>query len=173
MSGPTGEPKRPVVLTGRARLVPVADVDTDMIFHNRHLHLVDRGEMGRHIFGNLPGYESFPQSCQAGDILITGANFGCGSSRQQAVDGLIALGIAALAGVSFGAIYKRNAVSAGLPIIIIPEIFSAGIAEGDRVTLDLQTGMLGTPEGRALCTGRPLDRVQMDIYQAGGLLNLA
>ena len=88
--------KKPTVLQGRVRVVPVADVDTDMIFHNKYLHITNPSEMGRYIFGNLKGWENYTIQAKNGDILIVGHNFGCGSSRQQAVDGFLALGVAAI-----------------------------------------------------------------------------
>ncbi|MGD9405154.1 MAG: 3-isopropylmalate dehydratase, partial [Anaerolineae bacterium] len=83
------------------------DIDTDMIFHNRYLHITDVGEMGQYALDNLKGWEDFAQRAQPGDILLAGANFGAGSSRQQAVDCFRALGIGAIVAESYGAIYKR------------------------------------------------------------------
>ncbi|MCK5797724.1 MAG: 3-isopropylmalate dehydratase large subunit, partial [Deltaproteobacteria bacterium] len=76
---------RPTLLRGRAWVVDIDSIDTDMIFHNRHLAETDPAKMGQHAFGNLPGWEDFPTRAKDGDILILGANFGAGSSRQQAV----------------------------------------------------------------------------------------
>lgn len=165
-------PTKPLQLTGRGRVIPVPDVDTDMIFHNRYLHITDPPEMGPHIFGNLKGWEQFPLSAEPGDVLIVGHNFGCGSSRQQAVDGLIALGVAAIVGESFGAIYRRNAINAGWPLIECAGILSAGINDGETITLDLGTGAVSRPDGRLIARGRPMTDVQRDIYFAGGLLEL-
>jgi 3-isopropylmalate/(R)-2-methylmalate dehydratase small subunit len=167
------EERKPMVVRGRARVVAVDDVDTDMIFHNKHLHITDRAEMGKHIFGNLPGWEAFPREARTGDILVVGHNFGCGSSRQQAVDGLLALGVAALTGRSFGAIYKRNAINAGLPLLECPEIIASGIKDGDEVEVDLSAGVVRRSEGGELARGKPMSGVARDIYQAGGLMELA
>ncbi len=169
----TTEKAIPQRLTGRARLVPNADVDTDMIFHNRHLHITEPKEMTPHIFGNLPGFESFPKDAQTGDILVVGHNFGCGSSRQQAVDGFISLGIAAVVGESFGAIYKRNAINAGWMLMECPGIVSSGIKDGEMITLDLESGVILRYDGSIIAEGKPLSPVQRQISAAGGLLNLA
>ena len=85
-------------------LVDVANIDTDMIFHNRHLAVTDPAEMGQFAFGNLPGWEDFPARVQPGDLVVTGPYFGCGSSRQQAVDCFATLGVSALIAPSYGAI---------------------------------------------------------------------
>lgn len=167
------EQKKPMQISGTARVVAVSDVDTDMIFHNSHLHITDRAEMAPLIFGNLPGYEQFPKSAKPGDVLVVGHNFGCGSSRQQAVDGFIALGIAAIVGESFGAIYKRNAINAGLPLIECLSILSMGIEDGQEIRLDLEAGKITKSDGKAIAAGKPLSPVQRQIYFAGGLLELA
>jgi len=164
--------QKPMLLGGAARVVPVSDVDTDMIFHNRFIHITDRKEMGKYIFGNLKGWECFPTIVREGDILIVGHNFGCGSSRQQAVDGFLALGVAAVIGESFGAIYRRNAINAGWPLLESPGILQSGVKDGDIISLDLETGEVRSAGGEILARAKPMTGVQSEIYQAGGLLAL-
>ncbi len=163
---------KPTVLRGRARVIPISDVDTDMIFHNKHLHITNPTEMGQFIFANLKGWESFPSDVHAGDILVVGHNFGCGSSRQQAVDGLTALSVAGIVGESFGAIYKRNAINAGWPLIESPGILVSGVKDGDEIEVDLMKGTVKDAAGITLLRGKPMTEVQREIYQAGGLLEL-
>jgi 3-isopropylmalate/(R)-2-methylmalate dehydratase small subunit len=156
-------------LSGRAWLVDVPDVDTDMIFHNRHLAITDKAQMAQFAFGNLKGWEDFPKKVQTGDILIVGHNFGCGSSRQQAVDCFSALGVAAIIGESFGAIYFRNAVNSGIPILNAPGITKSGIITGDIIELDLEKSEIKCPARNIIIKATPFSQVQMDIYQAGDL----
>jgi len=146
------------------------DVDTDMIFHNRHLHIIHVAEMGPYALGNLKGWEDFARKCQPGDILLAGANFGAGSSRQQAVDCFRALGLAALIAESFGAIYKRNAINSGFPILTLPGLsgMAGELENGDELEVDLETGQLFL-SGEKKYQAAPFSRVQMDIYQAGDL----
>lgn len=158
-----------VKLTGRVWVIPQPDVDTDMIFHNRHLAITEIKQMAPFTFGNLKGWEDFPQKSKPGDIIITGHNFGCGSSRQQAVDCFSALGIKAIIGESFGAIYFRNAVNSGMPIINAPGILKCGIKSGDEITIDLQKSTIICPKKNISCQAQPFSSVQMDIYQAGDL----
>ncbi len=158
---------RPTVLQGRVWLVDEENIDTDMIFHNRHLAITDPAEMGQHTFGNLPGWEDFPAKVQAGDLVITGGNFGCGSSRQQAVDCFKTLGVTALIARSYGAIYERNAINAGLPVLV-GDLLDAGLASGQEIRLDLESGEVKWEGGSARI--QPFSQVQMDIYQRGGLL---
>ena len=98
------------------RLIP--DIDTDQIFHNAYLHITDINRMGQYTFDNLEGWKDFHTKVRPGDIVIAGPNFGAGSSRQQAVDCFKALGVKLIIAVSFGAIYKRNAINSGFPILI-------------------------------------------------------
>jgi len=145
------------------------DIDTDMIFHNRYLHITDVGQMGQYALDNLEGWRDFSRKAQPGDIILAGRNFGAGSSRQQAVDCFQALGIAAVVAESFGAIYKRNAINSGLPILALPGLTEIAHAfkTGDELEVDLETGQV-VVDGQAL-QAEPFSRVQMDIYQAGNL----
>ena len=146
------------------------DVDTDMIFHNRYLHITDLDEMGQYSLDNLQGWEDFAQKAQPGDIVMAGVNFGAGSSRQQAVDCFRALGVAAIVAESYGAIYKRNAINSGFPIVVLPELsqICGQFKNGDEVEIDFETGGLVLNDEQAL-QAEPLSKVQMDIYQAGNL----
>ena len=146
------------------------DIDTDMIFHNRYLHITDVDEMGQYALDNLKGWEDFAQKAQPGDIVMAGRNFGSGSSRQQAVDCFQALGVDAIVAESYGAIYKRNAINSGLPLIILPDLTEmAGQFEtGDELEIDLETGKI-TLNGEKTFQAEPFSQVQMDIYQAGNL----
>jgi 3-isopropylmalate dehydratase small subunit len=163
---------RPTVVRGRVWVVDKDNVDTDMIFHNRHLAITDIAEMGQHTFGNLPGWESFPTDASPGDIVVVGANFGCGSSRQQAVDCFTSLGVSLLIAESFGAIYERNAINAGMPIMVAT-LKGSGIASGDEIEVDLASGRITHLKSGKIFEGRPFSDVQMEIYQRGGLLAAA
>jgi 3-isopropylmalate dehydratase small subunit len=167
--GPTSDLSKPTEIRGRIVLVPKDNIDTDMIYHNRHLAVTDIEEMGKYAFGNLPGWEDFPKKARPGDIVVTGSNFGCGSSRQQAVDCFASLGVAAIIAKSFGAIYERNAINAGMPIVIA-DLVTAGLADGDEIEVDFGSGEIRAVAGGAGVSGRPFSAVQMQIYQRGGLL---
>lgn len=170
---------KPTILKGRIWVIAdengklIDDIDTDMIFHNAHLAITDIAKMGEHAFGNLPGWLDFPKKAGKGDILVLGKNFGAGSSRQQAVDCFIALGIQCLIADSFGAIYKRNAINTGLPIVC-----QEGFAEtkgylsfknGDEVEVNLEKNRIKNGTQNITLSTEPFSKVQMDIYQAGGL----
>ena len=146
------------------------DIDTDMIFHNRYLAITEVAKMGQYALDNLKGWEDFAKKAQPGDIVLTGKNFGAGSSRQQAVDCFRALGIGAIVAESYGAIYKRNAINSGFPIISLPDLtrIHEQFKTGDQLEVDLGTGRL-ILNGQNTFQGEPFSKVQMDIYQAGDL----
>jgi 3-isopropylmalate/(R)-2-methylmalate dehydratase small subunit len=148
------------------------DIDTDMIFHNRYLHITDLEEMGQYALDNLKGWETFSQIVQPGDLVMAGKNFGAGSSRQQAVDCFRALGVAAIIAESYGAIYKRNAINSGFPIVQFPGLTEKAIAfkTGDEAQINFETGEL-VLNGTQVFQAEPFSRVQMDIYQAGDMFS--
>ncbi len=150
------------------------DVDTDMIFHNRYLHITEVEQMGQYALDNLKGWEDFARKARPGDIVLAGRNFGSGSSRQQAVDCFRALGIAAIVAESFGAIYKRNAINSGLPIVTFPGLTQQAhlFKTGDELTVDLASGEL-VLNGTQTFQAEPFSQVQMDIYQAGDMFAYA
>jgi 3-isopropylmalate dehydratase small subunit len=167
-TGPAPAPPRPTVLRGRVWIVDKDNIDTDMIYHNRHLAVTDIAQMGAFTFGNLAGWEDFAQRAKPGDIVAAGANFGAGSSRQQAVDCFKSLGVAAIIARSFGAIYERNAVNAALPVLA-GDLVSAGLEQGEEISVDLAAG-----EVVRLATGQvfrvtPFSAAQMALYRRGGL----
>ncbi len=161
--------KKPVIIKGRAWVINMDDIDTDMIYHNRYLQITDPKEMGQYIFDNLEGYEDFAKKCKPGDIVITGKNFGAGSSRQQAVDGFKTLGIQAILAESFGAIYERNAINAAFPILTYKDLSAAGVEDGDEIEVNFQTGELKNLTKGKTVNIEPFSEVQMEIYQNDGL----
>jgi 3-isopropylmalate/(R)-2-methylmalate dehydratase large subunit len=164
----TAPPPRPMDVRGRAWVIPMDNIDTDMIFHNRYLTITEVARMGQYTFDNLAGWEDFAGHARPGDIVVVGANFGCGSSRQQAVDCFLALGIAAVVADSFGAIYERNAVNAGLAILTVPGA-AAALVNGEEIAVDFRAGTVVRQDGTAL-RGLPISDAQARIYQRGGLL---
>lgn len=164
--------EKPEVIEGRARLVRKDNIDTDMIFHNRYLAITDIREMGRYTFDNLSGFEDFAAKTSPGDIVITGRNFGSGSSRQQAVDCFISLGVSAVIAESFGAIYERNAINAAFPVVSCTSLGDFAVSDGDRLRIDLLKGELTNLTTGQAVMAVPFSRVQFEIYRKGGLFQL-
>jgi 3-isopropylmalate dehydratase small subunit len=154
---------------GRAWLIKKDNIDTDMIFHNRYLHITDISEMGQYTFDNLEGYENFSKKAKPGDIVVTGKNFGCGSSRQQAVDCFKALGISVLIAESFGAIFERNAINNAFPILIAEGI-THKIDDGDELEVNFETGEINDLTKNIVIKAKPFSPSQLEIFRRGGLL---
>ncbi len=163
------EEEKPVVVEGRVWMIPMDDIDTDMIFHNRYLQITDMDQMGQYIFDNLEGYEDFSKKVKQGDIIITGKNFGAGSSRQQAVDGFKALGVSAILAESFGAIYERNAINAAMPILTFDSLKEIDPEDGDILRVNFETGEVKNITKDKTGKIHPFSEVQMEIYRNGGL----
>jgi 3-isopropylmalate dehydratase small subunit len=164
--------EKPVVVEGQVWLVPKDDIDTDMIFHNRYLTITNIKEMGQYAFDNLKGFEDFAKKANPGDIVITQKNFGAGSSRQQAVDCFLSLGISCILAESYGAIYERNAINAAMPILTYkPEdLAAADVKHGDRIRVAFTTGELTNLRNGITVKIDKFYDAQMAIYQNGGLL---
>jgi 3-isopropylmalate dehydratase small subunit len=159
----------PLRVIGKAWVIKKDNIDTDMIFHNRYLSITDIDKMGQYTFDNLKGYEDFSKKVKKGDILIVGKNFGCGSSRQQAVDCFKSLGIGAIVGESFGSIYERNAINNALPIITFGNITNM-IDDNDLLIIDFLTGEITNKTKNKNYNSRPFSKVQLNIYKNNGLL---
>ena len=162
--------QKPTVITGRVWLIDRDNIDTDMIFHNRYLAITDISEMGQYTFDNLEGYKDFAKKAQPGDIIVAGKNFGSGSSRQQAVDCFVSLGIQAVIARSFGAIYERNAINAAFPILTYDSFEKIDLKDGDSITINLLTGDAVNDRNGLETSLNPFYDAQYEIYVRGGLL---
>jgi len=141
------------------------DVDTDQIIASQYLLLPNIEEMKGYTFESLD--ESFAKDVQAGDIIVAGENFGCGSSREQAPSVLKALGVKAVVAKSFARIFYRNAINIGLPVLVSKELYEA-VEAGSVADLSLTEGVI-TVEGKAYtCTKLP--EYMQNILNQGGLI---
>jgi 3-isopropylmalate/(R)-2-methylmalate dehydratase small subunit len=121
------------------------DVNTDVIFPGKYTYTVtERSEMAQHALEDLD--PQFRGQVQPGDVIVAGKNFGCGSSREQAVICLTELGVSAVVADSFARIYFRNAINQGLPVISLPGA-AEKIRPGDEVKIDIAAGRLKCPGG--------------------------
>ncbi|MDR0603129.1 MAG: 3-isopropylmalate dehydratase large subunit [Bacteroidales bacterium] len=164
--------QRQTTIEGKVWLIDKDNIDTDMIFHNRYLTITDINEMGQYTFDNLAGYEDFAQKAKRGDIVVVGKNFGAGSSRQQAVDCFIALGISCILAESYGAIYERNAINAAFPVLVYnPEMLNElQLKEDDIIRVNFMTGEVINITEKKTAKARPFFEAQTQIFLRGGLL---
>jgi len=141
------------------------NVNTDNIIAAQHKAAsLDLADMAPHTFEDIdPG---FADRVQPGDVVVAGANFGCGSSRETAAHVLNACGIAAVVAASFARIFFRNAINTGLPAV---QVDTRGIAAGDLLELDLDSGRLAVAERGLHRPIAPLPPIMQAILTAGGL----
>ena len=144
------------------------DVNTDVIFPGRYTYTVtEPADIAAHALEDLD--PSFAKGVKQGDVVVAGKNFGCGSSREQASFCLKYAGVAAVVAVSFARLFFRNAVNAGLPMVVVPAEAVAAIAAGDVVGIDFGKGEL-TAAGGAVFAFPPLPPAVLGILDAGGLV---
>jgi 3-isopropylmalate/(R)-2-methylmalate dehydratase small subunit len=141
------------------------DVNTDVIFPGKYTYSIsDRKEMAQHALEDLD--PDFVKSVRPGDVVVAGKNWGCGSSREQAVICLKEAGVAAIVARSFARIYFRNCINEGLPIVTCDAVDS--VETGDEITIDFEAGTVIAPGGTYRFP--PLAPSVMEILNAGGLV---
>ncbi len=143
------------------------NVDTDVIIPARYLNTIDKKELASHCMEDLD--KTFVTRVQAGDIMVAGNNFGCGSSREHAPIAIKESGISLVIAKSFARIFYRNAINIGLAIVECEEAAEA-IAEGHVVEADLDAGILyDRTTGKEFRT-QPFPAFIQKIIEAGGLV---
>jgi 3-isopropylmalate dehydratase small subunit len=110
------------------------NVDTDQIIPAEYLVTMNNTELAAHAFENAA--PEFARKVRAGDIIVAGRNFGCGSSREHAPRALLGAGISCVVAESFARIFFRNAINLGLPVIEA----KLPAKRGDRIRVDLAKG---------------------------------
>lgn len=156
-----------IALTGRARVV-ANDVNTDYIISStRKRDTLDEQQLKRYLLETLD--PSFAASVLPGDILVAGANFGCGSAMEIAATVILAAGIRAVAAQSFSRTFFRNAVNNGLLPV---ECDTRGITEGDALTIVADADVLrleNVSRGTSV-EAPPLPAMMAEILEVGGLV---
>lgn len=142
------------------------DVNTDVIFPGKYTYTVsDPQEMPSYALEDLD--PTFAAEVKPGDIIVAGKNWGCGSSREQAVTCLKESNLGAIIAKSFARIYYRNCLNAALPALICPEAVDV-LHFGDFIEVDLSEGKIQTPRGTY--SFPPFPEVVQEIIQSGGLI---
>ncbi|MCP4716171.1 MAG: 3-isopropylmalate dehydratase small subunit [Deltaproteobacteria bacterium] len=144
------------------------DVNTDEIIPARYLNTSDPQELAKHCMEDAD--PDFPSKVKPGDIIVAGANFGCGSSREHAPIALKAAGVACVIAGSFARIFYRNSFNMGLPILECTEIHDR-VAEGDRLQVSLDAGIITFEKDGAVLEAEPVPEFMQALLQAGGLMN--
>jgi 3-isopropylmalate/(R)-2-methylmalate dehydratase small subunit len=153
----------------RGRVFKFGDnIDTDVIIPAQYCVSSDPKFLGQHAMEGLDA--EFSKKAQAGDIVVGGENFGCGSSREQAPQALMGCGITAVLAKSYSRIFYRNAINIALPIVT-----SAVAAEeaktGDILEIELDKGEVFNVTQNKRYKANPFPPFVREIIDAGGLVN--
>src|SRR5436189_2612373 len=142
------------------------DISTDHIIAGKYLGTTDPKVFADHAFEAVD--PSWAKKVQAGDIIVAGANFGCGSSREQAPIALRTLGISAILANSFARIFFRNSINLGLPVLECPGL-RRKVNAGDVIEVDMAKGEVHLPDG-GVDRFNALPPNVLEILEAGGLV---
>jgi 3-isopropylmalate/(R)-2-methylmalate dehydratase small subunit len=157
------------ILRGKVHKYNKDNIDTDVIIPGPYLKIHDHKELGKHAMEGLD--PNFSQKIDEGDFLLTGKNFGCGSSREHAPIALHEVGIRAILSPSFARIFYRNAVDGGylLPIEIDSGVIDK-ISDNDELEIDLDNNRIVNLTSSEVFKIKPFPEIISKIVKAGGLL---
>jgi 3-isopropylmalate/(R)-2-methylmalate dehydratase small subunit len=154
-----------MIVEGVALVIPGDDVDTDVMYPGAYLNIEDPDEMKQYVF---EGYDPSLRDHLGPDaIVVTGWNFGLGSSREHVVQALRAWGVPGVVGRSFARIFRRNCVNLGLAIFEAPEA-AAAAKTGSQMRIDTEEGEIAV-DGRRFATSSLAPLVE-ELQRAGGLV---
>jgi 3-isopropylmalate/(R)-2-methylmalate dehydratase small subunit len=143
------------------------NVNTDVIIPGRYNVTTDRAQLARYCLCEV--LPEFASQVQAGDIVMAGHNFGCGSSREHAPAALQACGVRVIIARSFARIFYRNAVNIGLPVLVCEEAVLAS-EDGQRVEVNLMSGTIHNLTTEQTFQAEPLNPFVARIVEAGGII---
>jgi 3-isopropylmalate/(R)-2-methylmalate dehydratase small subunit len=143
------------------------NVDTDAIIPARYLNTSDPKELAKHVMEDAD--KDFARKVSAGDFIIAGKNFGCGSSREHAPIAIKAAGIRVVIAKSFARIFYRNAFNIGLPIFESAEA-SEKVKEGDEIEIDADRGIIRNITTNEEYKANPIPPFMEELIDAGGLI---
>jgi len=143
------------------------DINTDLIIPGRYLDRYDPKHLAAHAMEGAN--RDFAKQVRKGDLIVAGRNFGCGSSREQAVIALKEAGVSAVVARSFARIFYRNAINLGLPVMVSPDASSL-LVDGDRAKVDMSSRSVVKAGSDARATLEPIPDMAKEILDHGGLV---
>lgn len=143
------------------------NIDTDVIIPARYLNTSLPEELAKHCMEDID--KEFVNKVQNGDIMVGGANFGCGSSREHAPIAIKASGISCVIAESFARIFFRNSINIGLPILECPEA-SKDITPGDTVEVNFDSGVITNKTKNRTYQAAAFPPFMQELINAGGLV---
>ncbi len=144
------------------------NVDTDVIIPARYLNTSVASELAAHCMEDID--KDFVKNVKKGDIIVAGANFGCGSSREHAPLAIKESGISCVIATTFARIFYRNSINIGLPILECREA-SEKIQAGDEVEVDFDSGEIKDLTLGLTFRAEPFPPFMQAIIAEGGLIN--
>ncbi len=141
------------------------NIDTDRIIAGKYTKSLEASEWPNHVFEDLDPH--FKSQVKAGDVLVAGWNFGCGSSREQAPVAIQLAGVSVVIARTFARIFFRNATNIGLPLL---EVRDHDIAQGDELEIDLKAGKVFNKSQNKTYQAAAMPQVMIDILAEGGLV---
>ena len=144
------------------------NVDTDVIIPARYLNTADPAELAKNCMEDID--KDFVKRVKAGDIMVAGKNFGCGSSREHAPIAIKAAGVSCVIAETFARIFYRNAINIGLPIIECKEA-ADDIKAGDIVNVDFDSGVITNETTGKTYQGQAFPEFMQKIIDSEGLVN--
>ena len=143
------------------------NVDTDVIIPARYLNTSAAAELAAHCMEDIDA--EFVGKVKAGDVIVAGDNFGCGSSREHAPLAIKTCGVGCVIAKSFARIFYRNSINIGLPIVECAEAADE-IGAGDEIEVDFDTGMITDKTTGKQYKAQPFPPFIQNIIKKGGLL---
>ena len=143
------------------------NVDTDVIIPARYLNTSDGRELAKHCMEDID--KDFATKVKAGDVIVAGANFGCGSSREHAPLSIKESGVSCVIAKSFARIFYRNSINIGLAILECDEACDK-IESGDELAINFDTGVIENVTKGESYQSQPFPEFIKEIIAAGGLL---
>lgn len=143
------------------------NIDTDLIIPARYLNTTDPDELAKHCMEDAD--PEFAKKVRKGDIIASGRNFGCGSSREHAPISIKAAGVSCVIAESFARIFYRNAFNTGLLILECPEA-AREAKTGDEVEIDIEQGIITNLTKGKKYKIKPLPDFMKRILEDGGLI---
>lgn len=142
-------------------------INTDEIIPARYLNTDDEKELAKHCMEDLD--KDFVKKVKAGDVIVAGEDFGCGSSREHAVWALRGVGVKTVIAKTFARIFYRNAINCGFYLIEGKDAVER-IGDGDEVEIDYDKGIISDRTKGEEIEFRPLPDFALEIIRDGGLL---
>ena len=152
----------------RAHVYKRDHINNDEIIPARYLNTDDEAELARHCLEDLD--KEFIQKVQAGDVIVAGGDFGCGSSREHAVWAIRGVKVQTVIAKSFARIFYRNAINGGFYLIESPDALDR-ISDGDEVDIDYKGGLIRNRTAGVDIEFVPLPDFALEIINDGGLLD--